>query len=89
MRVEVRRVRAEAQLPKYMTDGASGCDAIACLEAPMVLEPGKRAAVPTGLAFAVPPGYEVQVRPRSGFAFKKGLTVVNAPGTIDSDYRGK
>lgn len=87
--VEVRRTRPAAELPRYMSEGASGCDAVACLPEPLVLAPGKRAAVPTGLAFAVPSGYEIQVRPRSGFAYKKGLTVVNAPGTIDSDYRGE
>lgn len=87
--VKVKRLKAEAKVPQYMSTGASGCDVFACLESSMEIAPGQRAAVPTGLAVEVPPGYEIQVRPRSGFAFKKGLTVVNAPGTIDSDYRGE
>jgi dUTP pyrophosphatase len=76
-------------LPAYATPGAAGMDAVAAVAAPLVLAPGERAAVPTGLAMAVPPGFEVQVRPRSGLAFKHGLTVANAPGTIDADYRGE
>jgi dUTP pyrophosphatase len=76
-------------LPAYATSGAAGMDAVAALSAPLVLAPGARAAVPTGLAMAIPEGFEVQVRPRSGLAFKHGLTVANAPGTIDADYRGE
>lgn len=76
-------------LPAYATPGAAGMDAVAAIIDPLVLAPGDRAAVPTGLAMAIPAGYEVQVRPRSGLAFKHGLTVANAPGTIDSDYRGE
>jgi dUTP pyrophosphatase len=76
-------------LPAYASDGAAGMDALAAIETPLVLAPGQRAAVPTGLAMAIPPGFEIQVRPRSGLAFKHGLTVANAPGTIDSDYRGE
>ncbi len=76
-------------LPAYASDGAAGMDAVAAIDAPLVLAPGKRAAVPTGLAMAIPPGFEVQVRPRSGLAFNHGLTVANAPGTIDADYRGE
>ncbi len=76
-------------LPAYATPGAAGLDAIAAVHEPLVMAPGDRAAVPTGLAMAIPPGFEVQVRPRSGLAFKHGLTVANAPGTIDSDYRGE
>ena len=77
--------------PAYKTPGAAGMDVCAALEegAPARIEPGGRAAVPTGLAFAVPDGYEMQVRPRSGLARDKGLTVANAPGTVDSDYRGE
>ncbi len=73
--------------PAYATEGAAGMDVVAA-EA-MTLAPGTRAAVATGFAMAIPPGYEVQVRPRSGLAIKNGVTVVNAPGTIDSDYRGE
>ncbi len=76
-------------LPAYASDGAAGMDAVAALDAPLVLAPGQRAAVPTGLAMAIPSGFEVQVRPRSGLAFNHGLTVANAPGTIDADYRGE
>lgn len=77
------------ELPGYATPGAAGMDAAAAIAAPLVLAPGERAAVPTGLAMAIPAGFEIQVRPRSGLAAKHGLTVANAPGTIDSDYRGE
>ena len=76
-------------LPQYETDGAAGMDICAALSAPLTIKPMQREAVPTGLTMAIPQGYEVQVRPRSGLAFKHGLTVANAPGTIDSDYRGE
>jgi dUTP pyrophosphatase len=76
-------------LPAYATDGAAGADLCAAVEAEMVFGPGDRAAVPTGLVLEIPVGYEGQVRPRSGLAIKAGLTIVNAPGTIDSDYRGE
>jgi dUTP pyrophosphatase len=76
-------------LPAYATPGAAGMDAVAAVVDVLVLAPGARAAVPTGLAMAIPPGFEVQVRPRSGLAFNHGLTVANAPGTIDADYRGE
>ena len=76
-------------LPAYQTPGAAGMDVCAAVEAPLVVPAGGRAAVPTGLVVAVPFGYELQVRPRSGLAIREGLTVVNAPGTIDSDYRGE
>ena len=87
--VKVRKVRANAQVPNYMTPGAAGCDVNACLETGIEILPGKRVAIPTGLAFEIPEAFEIQVRPRSGLAFKRGLTVINAPGTIDSDYRGE
>ena len=85
------RVRCEkgARLPIYATDGAAGADASAHLEAPITLQPGSFAAVPTGLFMEIPEGYEVQVRPRSGLALRNGVTVLNAPGTIDCDYRGE
>ena len=76
-------------LPAYATPGAAGMDAVAAVADAVTLAPGDRAAVPTGLAMAIPDGFEVQVRPRSGLAFKHGLTVANAPGTIDADYRGE
>ena len=78
-------------LPTYETSGAAGMDLRAAVPAdsPMTLHPGARVAVPTGLAFALPGGFEAQVRPRSGLALKSGITVANAPGTIDADYRGE
>jgi dUTP pyrophosphatase len=75
-------------LPAYMTHGAAGADVVAAVEGELVLAPGERAVVPTGFALEVPPGYEVQIRPRSGLAAKHGVTCLNSPGTIDSDYRG-
>ena len=76
-------------LPRYETAGAAGMDLMAAVSDTLTLAPSERAAVPTGLAVAIPEGYEAQVRPRSGLAFRHGLTIVNAPGTIDSDYRGE
>lgn len=76
-------------LPAYQTPGAAGLDLRAAVESPVTLQPGGRAAIPTGLAMAIPHGWEGQVRPRSGLAFRHGLTVANAPGTIDADYRGE
>lgn len=78
-------------LPAYQTEGAAGLDLIAALDVqhPLVLAPGARALVPTGLVMELPQGYEAQVRPRSGLALKHGITVLNSPGTIDSDYRGE
>lgn len=75
-------------LPAYMSDGAAGADIVAAVDADLVLVPGARANVPTGMALEIPPGYEVQVRPRSGLALKHGVTLLNSPGTIDCDYRG-
>ncbi len=88
-RLEVTRLKPEATLPRYMSEAAAGLDLAAALDGPLTVAPGQRIAVSTGLAIALPPGYEGQVRPRSGLALKKGLTVVNAPGTIDADYRGE
>ncbi len=76
-------------LPAYATSGSAGMDLHAALETMLVLLSGERALVPTGISIALPPGYEAQVRPRSGLALKHGLGMVNAPGTIDSDYRGE
>ena len=75
-------------LPAYMSAGAAGADVVAAVPDDVILAPGSRALVPTGFALAVPPGFEVQVRPRSGLALNAGITCLNAPGTIDSDYRG-
>ncbi|MGD1002352.1 MAG: dUTP diphosphatase [Candidatus Brocadiia bacterium] len=76
-------------LPAYMSEHASGMDLRAAVEAPVVIQPGEVRLVPTGIYIAVPPGYEAQVRPRSGLALKNGVFVVNTPGTIDADYRGE
>ena len=92
VRVRVRRVRRTArplELPRYMTPGAAGMDLAADVSTDVVLRPGERRLVPTGLALAIPVGYEGQVRPRSGLAHREGLTLLNAPGTIDTDYRGE
>lgn len=78
-----------AIIPQYKTAGAAGADLCALLETPVTIPAGKSAMIPTGLFFEIPEGYEVQVRPRSGLAAKNGVTVLNTPGTIDSDYRGE
>lgn len=77
------------ELPAYATEGSAGLDLRAALQEPLTLQPGQQALVPTGLKIAIPKGYEGNVRPRSGLAAKHGLTLTNAPGTIDSDYRGE
>jgi dUTP pyrophosphatase len=76
-------------LPRKMTEGSSGCDLAAAVQQDIILNPGQRSLVPTGFCFEVPRGFEVQIRPRSGLAIKHGITILNAPGTIDSDYRGE
>ena len=76
-------------MPEYKTDGASGCDVHAFVKEPVELLPGDIKLIPTGLACAIPEGFEIQVRPRSGLAAKNGITCLNTPGTIDSDYRGE
>ena len=84
-----RLPHANQPLPEYKTAHAAGMDVHACLDAPMTLAPGEIGFVPTGFAVAIPEGYEIQVRPRSGLACKHGISVPNAPGTIDADYRGE
>ncbi len=76
-------------LPKYATPYSAGVDLMAALKDPLVLKPFERQLIPTGISLAVPPGYEAQIRPRSGLALKNGITVLNSPGTIDADYRGE
>ena len=76
-------------LPAYQSELASGFDVRAQLDKSMTLQPGERAMIPTGLSFEIPPGFEIQARPRSGYAAKQGMTVLNTPGTIDADYRGE
>jgi dUTP pyrophosphatase len=88
-RVRFVKLRPGALAPKYMSAGAAGLDLASAADAPIEIAPGARAVVPTGLAFEIPPGFEGQVRPRSGLARKFGIGLPNAPGTIDSDYRGE
>jgi dUTP pyrophosphatase len=88
-RISIKKLRPDAQVPRAMSAGAAGLDLAAALDAPLSILPGDRALVPTGLAMAIPPGWEGQVRPRSGLAIKFGVTCLNAPGTIDADYRGE
>lgn len=87
--LKIQRLRPSATLPQQATAGAAGFDFCADLDAPVTLAPGAFALIPTGLAMALPPQHEGQVRPRSGLAAKHGVTVLNAPGTIDEDYRGE
>jgi dUTP pyrophosphatase len=87
-RVQVKKLRPDAVVPRYMTEDAAGMDLCAALDAPVTIAPGKRAPIATGLAIAIPRGYEGQLRPRSGLAREHGLTLANSPATIDADYRG-
>ena len=93
VQVRILRVRGERDgdlpLPERRTAGSAGYDLSAAVEADLEIGPGERVAVPTGFAVAIPPGFEGQMRPRSGLALKHGVTLINAPGTIDSDYRGE
>jgi dUTP pyrophosphatase len=79
----------DVPLPRYMTEHAAGMDICAAVTEPVVLEPGRRALIPAGFSIALPPGVEAQIRPRSGLAIKHGIGLLNAPGTIDADYRGE
>ncbi len=89
--IELRRLPhgADLPLPSYATDGAAGMDLLAAVAEPVTLAPGQRALIPTGLAIALPPGHELQIRPRSGLALRHGIVLPNSPGTIDEDYRGE
>lgn len=91
LRVSVKRLPHGdgLPLPAYMTPGSAGMDLVAAVEGETILNPGERLLVPTGLALALPDGYEAQIRPRSGLAWKYGVTLLNSPGTIDADYRGE
>jgi dUTP pyrophosphatase len=90
MAIEVRIVNhSNNELPAYATEGSAGLDIRAFIESPFTLQPMERAAIPTGLFIELPKGYEAQVRPRSGLALKQGITLLNTPGTIDTDYRGE
>jgi dUTP pyrophosphatase len=88
--IQIKRVRGgDLPLPAYMTEGSAGVDLSADIGSELVLAPMARALIPTGIAIALPPGFEAQIRPRSGLALKHGVTLLNSPGTIDSDYRGE
>ncbi|ANK82872.1 MAG: deoxyuridine 5'-triphosphate nucleotidohydrolase [Rhizobiales bacterium NRL2] len=89
--IPIRRLAhaADLPLPGYESAGAAGMDLRAAIDAPLILQPWRRAMVPTGIAIALPPGHEAQVRPRSGLAARHGVTVLNSPGTVDADYRGE
>ena len=89
VKVFIKKLNPSVQLPSYKTDGASGMDLMAFIEKPIELKPGKSCLVPTGLSVAFSKEYEIQIRPRSGLAAKKNISVLNTPGTIDSDYRGE
>ena len=89
VKVLIKKLNPSVKLPRYKTNGASGMDLMAFIEKPISLEPGKSCLVPTGLSVAFPEEYEIQIRPRSGLAAKNNISVLNTPGTIDSDYRGE
>ena len=91
MKIAVTRLPhgADLPLPTYATSEAAGMDLLAAVAAPLAIQPGERALIPTGLAIALPPGHELQIRPRSGLALRHGIVLANSPGTIDADYRGE
>ena len=89
VKILIKKLDSSVELPSYKTNGASGMDLMAFIEKPINLEPGKSCLVPTGLSVAFPEEYEIQIRPRSGLAAKNNISVLNTPGTIDSDYRGE
>lgn len=89
IQVKVLPGNEDLPLPRYMTERAAGMDLCAAVEEPLVLSPGERIMVPTGFRMALPEGYEAEIRPRSGLAIQHGITLINAPGTIDADYRGE
>mgnify|MGYP001213925098 FL=1 len=88
-KIQIKRVSEKVLIPKYETEGSSGMDIAAHIEKNITIEPGDKALIPTGFTLSIPKGYEVQIRPRSGLAAKKNISVLNTPGTIDSDYRGE
>ena len=89
IKILIRKLDTKIPLPKYETDGSSGMDLSAYIKNDLIIAPGEKKIVPTGLMVAVPKGYEIQIRPRSGLAAKNSITVLNTTGTIDSDYRGE
>ena len=89
MEVKIKRIKANAIIPRYNSEEAAGMDLYACIDGPITLKPLERHLISTGIAMELPKGYEAQIRPRSGLACKFGVTVINSPGTVDSDYRGE
>ena len=87
--ISIQKLHPQAIVPQYMTEHAAGMDLCAALDEPIMINPGQRLIIPTGIAMAIPPGFEGQVRPRSGLAIRQGITLLNSPGTIDADYRGE
>ena len=88
-KIQIKKLSSFVSTPKYETPGSSGMDIAAHIEEKVIINPGEKSLVPTGFSLAIPRGYEVQIRPRSGLAAKKSITVLNTPGTIDADYRGE
>ena len=88
-KIQIKKLSNDVLTPKYETPGASGMDIAAYIDQDIIINSGDKALVPTGFSLSIPLGYEIQIRPRSGLAVKKGITVLNTPGTIDSDYRGE
>jgi len=88
-KIQIKKLSSFVSPPKYETPGSSGMDIAAHIEEKVIINPGEKSLVPTGFSLAIPRGYEVQIRPRSGLAAKKSITVLNTPGTIDADYRGE
>jgi len=89
VKILVKKFDKNIKLPTYKTSGSSGMDLVAYIKNKITIDPGKTAMIPTGIAVAIPKNYEIQIRPRSGLAAKKGISVLNTPGTVDSDYRGE
>jgi len=87
--MKIRIIAKEGFIPRYHSEAASGADLLACIAEPLILAPGERVLVPTGVSLEIPPGFEGQIRPRSGLAINYGVTTLNSPGTIDADYRGE
>ena len=89
VKILVKKFDKNIKLPAYKTSGSSGMDLVAYIKNKIIINPGKTAMIPTGIAVAIPRHYEIQIRPRSGLAAKKGISILNTPGTVDSDYRGE
>jgi dUTP pyrophosphatase len=88
-KIQIKKLSSSVSIPKYETPGSSGMDVAAFVKSNIIIYPGEKALVPTGLSISIPLGHEIQIRPRSGLAVKKNITVLNTPGTIDADYRGE